>query len=83
MVLFLVIIVGVFYVMYGGIVILLEIVVVGVLMCLVIVMVIYKFWNLGDFWVVLCDSIKESVMILFIIVVVGVFFYMLFFLFII
>ena len=40
-------------------------------------MIIYKLWNPKDLWVVLRDSTKESVMILFIIAAAGVFSYML------
>lgn len=40
-------------------------------------MVIYKLWNPRDLWVVLRDSTRESVMILFIIGAAGVFSYML------
>ncbi|MEL7091954.1 MAG: TRAP transporter large permease [Pseudomonadota bacterium] len=74
---FLAIIVGVLYAMYGGIATPSETAAVGALMCLVIAMVIYKLWNPGDLWVVLRDSTKESVMILFIIAAAGVFSYML------
>ena len=38
-------------------------------------MIIYKLWNPKDLWVVLRDSTKESVMILFIIAAAGVFLY--------
>ncbi len=74
---FLAIIVGVLYAMYGGIATPSETAAVGALLCLVIAMVIYKLWNPGDLWVVLRDSTKESVMILFIIGAAGVFSYML------
>jgi tripartite ATP-independent transporter DctM subunit len=47
------------------------------MLCLIIAMVIYKLWNPRDIWVVLRDSTKESVMILFIIAAAGVFSYML------
>jgi len=42
-----------------------------------IAMIIYKLWNPRDLWMVLRDSTKESVMILFIIAAAGVFSYML------
>ncbi|MEM6487532.1 MAG: TRAP transporter large permease subunit, partial [Pseudomonadota bacterium] len=73
----LVIIVGVLYAMYGGIATPSETAAVGALMCLGIAVVIYKLWNPADLWVVLRDSTKESVMILFIIGAAGVFSYML------
>jgi C4-dicarboxylate transporter DctM subunit len=74
---FLFIIVGVLYAMYGGVATPSETAAVGALLCLIIAMVIYKLWNPADLWVVLRDSTKESVMILFIIAAAGVFSYML------
>jgi C4-dicarboxylate transporter DctM subunit len=74
---FLAIILGVLYAMYGGVATPSETAAVGALLCLVIAMVIYKLWNPKDLWVVLRDSTKESVMILFIIGAAGVFSYML------
>ena len=40
-------------------------------------MIIYRLWNPSDIWIVLRDSTRESVMILFIIAAAGVFSYML------
>ena len=74
---FLLIILGVLYAMYGGVATPSETAAVGALMCLVIAMVIYKLWNPKDLWLVLRDSTRESVMILFIIAAAGVFSYML------
>lgn len=74
---FLAIIIGVVYAMYGGIATPSERAAVGALLCLMIAMIIYKLWNPKDLWVVLRDSTKESVMILFIIAAAGVFSYML------
>ncbi|GFE63415.1 TRAP transporter large permease [Litoreibacter roseus] len=74
---FIAIILGVLYAMYGGIATPSETAAVGALLCLVIAIVIYKLWNPKDLWVVLRDSTKESVMILFIIAAAGVFSYML------
>ncbi len=74
---FIFIILGVLYAMYGGIATPSETAAVGALMCLIIAMVIYRLWNPKDLWVVLRDSTKESVMILFIIAAAGVFSYML------
>ena len=74
---FLIIILGVLYAMYGGIATPSETAAVGALLCLLIAMVIYKLWNPRDLWVVLRDSTRESVMILFIIAAAGVFSYML------
>ena len=74
---FLAIIVGVLYAMYGGIATPSETAAVGALLCLVIAMVIYRLWSPTALWVVLRDSTRESVMILFIIAAAGVFSYML------
>ncbi|MFT5946874.1 MAG: C4-dicarboxylate transporter DctM subunit [Paracoccaceae bacterium] len=74
---FLAIIVGVLYAMYGGVATPSETAAVGALLCLVIAIVIYKLWDPRDLWVVLRDSTRESVMILFIIAAAGVFSYML------
>jgi len=74
---FIVIIIGVLYAMYGGVATPSETAAVGALLCLIIAMVIYKLWNPMDLWIVLRDSTRESVMILFIIGAAGVFSYML------
>lgn len=74
---FLMIILGVLYAMYGGIATPSETAAVGALMCLLIAMIIYKLWSPRALWVVLRDSTRESVMILFIIGAAGVFSYML------
>jgi tripartite ATP-independent transporter DctM subunit len=71
------IILGVLYAMYGGIATPSETAAVGALMCMVIAVIIYKLWSPTALWVVLRDSTKESVMILFIIAAAGVFSYML------
>ncbi|MEM7238681.1 MAG: TRAP transporter large permease [Pseudomonadota bacterium] len=74
---FILIIIGVLYAMYGGIATPSETAAVGALLCLMIAMILYKLWSPGDLWVVLRDSTRESVMILFIIAAAGVFSYML------
>ncbi|MBS8227978.1 TRAP transporter large permease [Vannielia litorea] len=74
---FIAIILGVLYAMYGGIATPSETAAVGALLCLLIAMVIYKLWDPRQLWVVLRDSTRESVMILFIIAAAGVFSYML------
>jgi len=71
------IILGVLYAMYGGIATPSETAAVGALLTLVIAIVIYKMHHLRDLWMVLRDSTRESVMILFIIAAAGVFSYML------
>ena len=74
---FVAIIIGVLYAMYGGIATPSETAAVGALLCLLIAVVIYKLWDPRAIWVILRDSTKESVMILFIIAAAGVFSYML------
>ncbi|MEM7544814.1 MAG: TRAP transporter large permease [Pseudomonadota bacterium] len=74
---FILIIIGVLYAMYGGVATPSETAAVGALLCLIIAMVIYKLWAPSALWVVLRDSTRESVMILFIIGAAGVFSYML------
>jgi C4-dicarboxylate transporter DctM subunit len=71
------IIAGVLYAMYGGIATPSETAAVGALLCLGVSVVIYKLWDIRKIWVILQDSTKESVMILFIIAAAGVFSYML------
>lgn len=74
---FILIIIGVLYAMYGGIATPSETAAVGALLCLLIAIVIYRLWSPTSLWVVLRDSTRESVMILFIIAAAGVFSYML------
>lgn len=74
---FIAIIIGVLYAMYGGIATPSETAAVGALLCLLIAIIIYRLWNPMDLWVVLRDSTRESVMIMFIIGAAGVFSYML------
>jgi tripartite ATP-independent transporter DctM subunit len=74
---FILIIIGVLYAMYGGISTPSETAAVGALLCLLIAIIIYKLTKPRDLWLILKDSTKESVMILFIIAAAGVFSYML------
>ncbi|MEH6633323.1 MAG: TRAP transporter large permease [Halopseudomonas aestusnigri] len=64
---FLLIIVGVLYVLYGGVATPSEAAGVGAMFCLVLVVVIYGMWQPRKIWNILSDSMKESVMILMII----------------
>ncbi|MCP1168956.1 TRAP transporter large permease [Limimaricola litoreus] len=74
---FLAIIVGVLYALYGGIATPSETAAVGALLCIVVVMIIYKMVQPKALWAILRDSTRESVMILFIIGAAGVFSFML------
>jgi C4-dicarboxylate transporter DctM subunit len=71
------IIIGVLYAMYGGVATPSETAAVGALLCLAVAIVIYKLFDVRKIWMILQDSTKESVMILFIIAAAGVFSYML------
>ncbi|MDF1749098.1 MAG: TRAP transporter large permease [Alphaproteobacteria bacterium] len=74
---FLLIILGVLVAMYGGYATPSETAAVGALLCMGVAMVIYSLWSPKALWVVLRDSTRESVMILFIIGAASVFSYML------
>ncbi|PTW62451.1 tripartite ATP-independent transporter DctM subunit [Breoghania corrubedonensis] len=64
---FLLIIVGILYVLYGGVATPSEAAGVGAVFCIVLVMVIYRLWKARPLWMVLRDTLKESVMIMMII----------------
>ncbi len=74
---FILIILGVLVAMYGGYATPSETAAVGAILCLLVAVVIYQLWSPAALWVVLRDSTRESVMILFIIAAAGVFSYML------
>jgi tripartite ATP-independent transporter DctM subunit len=73
---FLAIIVGVLYVLYGGVATPSEAAGVGALFCLVLIAVIYRVWQPRRIWKIISDSMKESVMILMIIAASALFSYM-------
>ncbi len=64
---FLVIIIAVLFVLYGGVATPSEAAGVGALFCLVLVAVIYKIYQPTKIWAILSEAMKESVMILMII----------------
>ena len=64
---FLLVVVGVLYVLYGGIATPSEASGVGAFFCIILVAVIYKIYNPKRIWGILTESMKESVMILMII----------------
>ncbi|PKP63217.1 MAG: C4-dicarboxylate ABC transporter, partial [Alphaproteobacteria bacterium HGW-Alphaproteobacteria-8] len=74
---FLAIILGVLYALYGGVATPSETAAVGALLCMVVAVLIYRLYHPRDLWLVLRDSTRESVMIMFIIGAAGVFSYML------
>ena len=64
---FLLIIVGILYVLYGGVATPSEAAGVGAMFCLVLVVVIYRMWKPHQIWEVFRTSTRESVMIMMII----------------
>ncbi|HCU53742.1 MAG TPA: C4-dicarboxylate ABC transporter, partial [Gammaproteobacteria bacterium] len=73
---FLAIIVGILYVLYGGVATPSEAAGVGALFCLVLVVAIYRMWQPGRMWNIFRDSTRESVMIMMIIAASELFSYM-------
>jgi C4-dicarboxylate transporter, DctM subunit len=74
---FLIVVVGVMYVLYGGIATPSEAAGVGAALCVVMAVVIYRMWNPKQLWAILRDTTRESVMILMIIAAAVLFGYML------
>ncbi len=79
---FLAIVVGILYVLYGGIATPSEAAGVGALFVLVLVAVIYRMWRPSHMWRVLRDSMRESVMIMMIIAASELFSYTMSYLFV-
>jgi C4-dicarboxylate transporter DctM subunit len=73
---FMVVIAGVVYALYGGIATPSEAAGVGALLCLLMVVLIYKVWRPVDLWAILRDGMRESGMILMIIATSILFGYM-------
>src|SRR5207247_4365176 len=74
---FLLIIVGVMYVLYGGVATPSEAAGVGAALCVLFAVVIYRMWSPDKWWLILRDTTRESVMILMIIAAAVLFGYML------
>ena len=74
---FLLIIAGVLYVLYGGVATPSEAAGVGALLCLLLVIVIYRLRRREELWGIFRDSMREAVMILMIIAAADLFSYML------
>jgi len=74
---FLVIIVAVMYVLYGGIATPSEAAGVGAALCVLLAVTIYRMWRPVEWWQILRDTMRESVMILMIIAAAVLFGYML------
>src|ERR1041385_3606762 len=74
---FIAIIVGVMYVLYGGVATPSEAAGVGAALCVIMAVVIYRMWTPDRWWLILRDTTRESVMILMIIATAVLFGYML------
>ncbi|HKQ28331.1 MAG TPA: TRAP transporter large permease [Burkholderiales bacterium] len=74
---FLAIIIGVMYVLYGGVATPSEAAGVGAALCVLSALVIYRMWRPGEWWKILRDTARESIMILMIIAAAVLFGYML------
>jgi len=74
---FILIIVGVMYVLYGGVATPSEAAGVGAALCVILAIVIYRMWSVESWWAILRDTTRESVMILMIIAAAVLFGYML------
>ncbi|HET6468118.1 MAG TPA: TRAP transporter large permease [Geminicoccaceae bacterium] len=74
---FLAIIVAVMWALYGGVATPSEAAGVGALFCVLLAIVIYRMWRASDWWAMLRDTTRESVMILLIIGTAILFGYML------
>ena len=64
---FIAVIVGVVYALYGGIATPSEAAAVGAMLCLLMVIVIYRVWRPAELWAILRDGLRESGMLLLII----------------
>jgi len=74
---FLAIIIAVMYVLYGGVATPSEAAGVGAAFCVLLAVVIYRMWSTQQWWAILRDTMRESVMILMIIAGAVLFGYML------
>ncbi len=74
---FLAIVIGVMYVLYGGVATPSEAAGVGAALCVLLAVIIYRMWRPTSWWQILRDTTRESVMILMIIAAAVLFGYML------
>ncbi len=74
---FLAVVVGVMYVLYGGIATPSEAAGVGAAFCVILAVCIYRMWSPTAWWLILRSTTRESVMILMIIATAALFGYML------
>jgi tripartite ATP-independent transporter DctM subunit len=74
---FLLVVIGVMYVLYGGVATPSEAAGVGAAICVLLAVLIYRMWSPSEWWTILRDTTRESVMILMIIATAVLFSYML------
>ncbi|HET7412642.1 MAG TPA: TRAP transporter large permease, partial [Pararhizobium sp.] len=74
---FLAIVIGVMYVLYGGVATPSEAAGVGAALCVLLAVVIYRMWHPKSWWQILRDTTRESIMIMMIIAAAVLFGYML------
>ena len=74
---FILIIVGVMYTLYGGVATPSEAAGVGAALCVLMAVIIYRMWSPQQWWIILRDTTRESLMILMIIGAAVLFGYML------
>jgi tripartite ATP-independent transporter DctM subunit len=74
---FLIVVIGVMYVLYGGVATPSEAAGVGAAICVLLAVLIYRMWSPRQWWSILRDTTRESVMILMIIATAVLFSYML------
>jgi tripartite ATP-independent transporter DctM subunit len=74
---FILIVLGVMFVLYGGVATPSEAAGVGAALCVLFAVVIYRMWTVDGWWTILRDTMRESVMILMIIAAAVLFGYML------
>ena len=72
---FLLLVIGILYVLYGGVATPSEAAGVGAMMCFVLIAVIYKVWQPRKIWAILKSSTRESVMVMMIIGAAAIFSY--------
>lgn len=74
---FVIVVIGVLYVLYGGVATPSEAAGVGAALCILLAILVYRMWNPREWWAILRDTTRESVMILMIIATAVLFSYML------
>jgi tripartite ATP-independent transporter DctM subunit len=72
---FLLLVIGILYVLYGGVATPSEAAGVGAMLCFVLIAVIYRIWQPRRIWAILTSSTRESVMIMMIIGAAALFSY--------